>query len=43
MSRRCRDRGAALIEAAIIMPVLILVVVVIMEYGLAFKDYLTVS
>jgi hypothetical protein len=43
MSRRRRDRGAALIEAAIIMPVLILVVIVIMEYGLAFKDYLTVS
>lgn len=43
MSRRRRDRGAALIEAAIIMPVLIMVVVAIMEYGLAFKDYLTVS
>jgi len=43
MSRRARERGATLVEAAIIMPVLLLVVIAIMEYGLAFKDYLTVS
>lgn len=40
---RKKERGAALIEAAVIMPVLLLVVIAIMELGLAFKDYLTVS
>jgi hypothetical protein len=35
------DTGATLVEAAIIFPVLILLVVTIMELGLAFKDYLT--
>lgn len=38
-----RDGGASLIEAAIIVPLLLLMVIAIMEYGLAFKDYLTVS
>jgi Flp pilus assembly protein TadG len=32
-----------LVEAAIIMPLLLLVVIAILELGLAFKDYLTVS
>jgi Flp pilus assembly protein TadG len=35
------DTGATLVEAAIILPVLILLVVTIMELGLAFKDFLT--
>ena len=42
-SRDNRDRGATLIEAAVVLPVLLLVVIGIMEFGLAFKDYLTVS
>lgn len=41
--RNTRERGATLIEAAIILPLLLLVVISIMELGLAFKDYLTVS
>ena len=43
MGRRRKERGAALVEAAIVFPVLILVVVGILELGLVFKDYLTVS
>jgi len=35
------ETGATLVEAAIILPVLILLVVTIMELGLAFKDFLT--
>ena len=35
------EKGATLVEAAIILPVLILLVVTIMELGLAFKDFLT--
>jgi len=35
------ERGATLVEAAIILPVLLLIVFTIMELGLAFKDYLT--
>lgn len=38
-----RERGATLVEAAVAMPLLILVIVAILELGLAFKDYLTVS
>lgn len=40
---RNRERGATLIEAAVIMPLLLLLVVAIMELGLAFKDFLSVS
>jgi Flp pilus assembly protein TadG len=32
-----------LVEAAMVLPILILVIVAILELGLAFKDYLTVS
>ena len=35
------ENGATLVEAAIILPVLILIIVTIMELGLAFKDFLT--
>lgn len=38
-----RQRGATLIEAAIVFPLLILIIIGILETGLAFKDYLTVS
>ncbi len=42
-TRNSRESGASIIEAAIVVPILLLVVIGIMEYGLAFKDYLTVS
>jgi Flp pilus assembly protein TadG len=41
--RLAGDEGAALIEAAIVSPVLFLFLMGIMEYGLLFKDYLTLS
>lgn len=37
------DRGASLIEASLVMPIMILILMGTMEIGLAFKDYLTVS
>lgn len=37
------SRGAALVEAAMILPVLLLVVIGTLEIGLAFKDFLTVG
>src|SRR5690554_8208383 len=41
--RRRRERGATLVEAALAFPILILVIISILELGMAFKDYLTVS
>lgn len=42
--RKCdRERGATLIEASLIMPIMLLVMIGTLELGLAFKDYLTVS
>ncbi len=41
--RRGRDRGATLIEASLVFPILILIVIAILELGMLFKDYLTVS
>lgn len=40
---RDRERGATLIEAAIAFPLMILMIVGIIEIGMAFKDFLTVS
>lgn len=37
------ERGATLVEAAMIFPLLFLVLFGVVEFGLAFKDYLTVS
>jgi len=37
------DRGATVVEAAMALPILLLILIAIMELGLAFKDYLTVS
>ncbi|MGI9602797.1 MAG: TadE/TadG family type IV pilus assembly protein [Acidimicrobiales bacterium] len=37
------ERGAALIEAAIIMPVLLLIVFGVFEFGLLFRDELTLA
>lgn len=36
-----RERGVTLVEGAIILPVLVLIILSIMELGLAFKDFLT--
>lgn len=42
--RRCRDdHGAAMIEAALVSPVFILVVFAIFEFGLAYRDVLSVG
>jgi hypothetical protein len=45
--RRCTpdpdDRGVAVVEAAIILPVLLLLIVGIIEFGLAFKDQLAIT
>jgi Flp pilus assembly protein TadG len=42
-ARRLTERGATLIEASLVFPILILVVVSLLELGMLFKDYLTVS
>jgi len=41
--RLAGDSGAALLEAAVIGPVFIVVVLSILEYGLVYRDYLTAS
>lgn len=41
--RRREERGATLVEAALVYPLLFLLLFGIVEFGLAFKDYLTVS
>jgi Flp pilus assembly protein TadG len=42
-SRKPDERGATMVEAAIVLPVVMLIVFGIIEFGLAFKDALTVS
>jgi hypothetical protein len=37
------DRGAAMVEMAILMPLLILLIIGVFEFGAAFKDFLTTS
>jgi len=42
--RRARgDRGATLVEGALVTPLLLLLIFGIFEFGLAFRDYLTVA
>jgi hypothetical protein len=38
-----RERGATLIEASLVLPIMILILIGTLEIGVAFKDYLTVS
>ena len=38
-----RDRGAVIVEAAVIMPVLVLLCFGVIEYGLAFKDSMVLA
>ncbi|MEZ5136735.1 MAG: pilus assembly protein [Acidimicrobiales bacterium] len=43
-ARRCSgDQGVAIIEAALIMPVFLVLVFGIFEYGVVFRDYLTAA
>lgn len=41
--RRRGDRGAVIIEAALVTPVLLLLVVGVIEWGLAFRDHLALQ
>lgn len=41
--RTKRERGATLVEMAVVMPILLLVFIAILESGVAFKDHLAVS
>src|SRR3954447_7439977 len=42
--RRARaDRGAALVEAALVLPLVILLVFAVIEFGFTFRDLLTVT
>lgn len=43
MRRRQRDRGATLVEMALITPIMLMILIGGIESGVAFKDYLTVS
>jgi hypothetical protein len=41
--RRKTDKGAALVESALILPIALLMLMAVAEFGLAFKDWLTIS
>ncbi|MEX1125852.1 MAG: TadE/TadG family type IV pilus assembly protein, partial [Acidimicrobiia bacterium] len=43
MGKGEKNRGATMVEAALIFPLMILLTVSILELGLAFKDFLTIS
>ena len=43
MGRRDNEGGATLIEASLVMPIMLLIMIATLELGLAFKDFLTVS
>ncbi len=43
MWRSGRERGATLIEASLVLPIMIGILIGTLETGIAFKDYLTVS
>ncbi|HLF61694.1 MAG TPA: TadE family protein [Acidimicrobiia bacterium] len=43
MGKGEKNRGATMVEAAMIFPLMILLTVSILELGMAFKDFLTVS
>jgi hypothetical protein len=42
-SERANDRGVAAVEAAIVTPIFLLLVIGIIEFGLAFKDQLAIT
>lgn len=41
--RRRQEKGATLVEAAVVFPLMFLIIFAVAEFGLAFKDWLTVS
>lgn len=41
--RRRSDRGATMIEAAIVMPLIFLILFSVLEFGMLFRNYLTVT
>ena len=43
LAKRDRSRGSTIVEAAIVLPVILLVVLGTVEIGMAFKDFLTVG
>lgn len=43
LTKRKNERGATMVEMAIVMPLLLLILISIFELGGAFRDYLTVS
>lgn len=43
MGKGDKNRGATMVEAALIFPLMILLTMSILELGLAFKDFLTIS
>jgi hypothetical protein len=43
VARARDDRGAAVVEAALVLPVVILLVFAVIEFGFTFKDLLTVT
>lgn len=43
MGKRDRQRGATLVEAALVLPIIILLTVSLVELGLAFREFLTLS
>lgn len=43
MGKGENSRGATMVEAAMVFPLMILLMVSLLELGLAFRDFLTVS
>jgi Flp pilus assembly protein TadG len=43
MGKWGRQRGATLVEAALVLPIIILLTVSLLELGLAFREFLTLS
>ncbi len=38
-----RERGATMVEAALVLPIVLLAIVAVLEFGMAFKNWLSVS
>ena len=41
--RRAGDRGAVLVEMVLVVPILALIVAAVFEFGLAWRDTMTIS
>ncbi len=42
-NQRCRSKGQSLVETAIILPVVLLLVMAIIDFGLLFNNYILIS